>query len=64
MGCVSKTLQGLYYRHLNFLFSENLEQSSKRSDLKTKNGIDVQFAPKWFVKYDESNVKKCFEIEN
>ena len=46
MDGLFKTLQGLCYRHLNFSFSKNLQQFSENSNSKTKNGRNVQFAPK------------------
>ena len=41
MGCLSKTLQELHCRHLNFSFSKNLEWFLKNSNLRTKNSRDV-----------------------
>ena len=41
MGCLSKTLQGLSCKHLDYSFSENLVQFSKNSMLRTKNDRDV-----------------------
>ena len=41
MGGLSRISRQLWYRHLNFIFSKNLEQFSKKSDLKTKNGRGV-----------------------
>ena len=37
MGCLSKAMQGLCYKHSNFTFSKNLDQFLKNSDLRTKN---------------------------
>ena len=41
MGCLFEILQGQCYRHVNLLFSENLEQFSKNSNLKPKNSKGV-----------------------
>ena len=66
---LSEKLQGLWYRHLDFLFS-------KYSNSRTKNGRNVYFSSKWeklmvaflvkkfetwvvwFVKYEKFNTKK------
>ena len=51
IGCLSKTLQGLSYRHLNFSFFLNFKSFSKNSNSGTEKRRVVQFTPK-FSRYD------------